>query len=204
MSTTYQVNRHTVRHAVEQLCRLGVLHKVKGRGTFVTSVPADYLEYKISARNRFTENIEHGGGLPGVKVLKAEITEAPGRVAEKLNLDRGEEIYLLKIVRLVNGQPFLLSTMFLPVKHLPGFLDHTAHFSSLFAILERIYDIRPTRVSCSFIAALPEQPEAVILKIPVGVPVLKTESLLKIQGNVLIQFAINCYRGDLARITVDW
>ena len=122
----------------------------------------------------------------------------------KLGLEPDEEVYVLQILRLVNGQPFLLSTMFLPVSPLPGFLEHTGHFSSLFAILEDVYGIRPVRVNCHFIAALPDQQEAGALKIPAGVPVLRTESLLKTQDNILIQFAVSCYRGNLARITVDW
>ena len=204
LGAIYQVNRHTVRHAVIELCHLGVLQKVRGRGTFVTAAATDHLEYRITKQNRFTENILQAGRLPGTKLLRAAQTEAPLKVAGKLSLEPGEDVYLLEILRLVNTQPFLLSMMFLPVKHLPGFMAHTTHFSSLFAILEHVYGIRPVRANCHFIAALPDPQEAGALKIPAGVPVLRTESLLKTQDGIPIQFAVSCYRGDLARISVDW
>ena len=57
MSSAYRVNRHTVRQAIGELCRIGVLYKMKGRGTFVAKPPLDLVEYRLSPKNSFTENI---------------------------------------------------------------------------------------------------------------------------------------------------
>lgn len=202
--STYRVNRHTVRQAVDELCRLGLLYKVRGRGTFVANHPLDLLEYKLTARNRFCETIMQAGQLPGSKILLAVELVAPDDVGAALQLAPGEKVYLLEILRLVNDRPFLLSTNYLPVKHLPGFLEHLHHFTSLFAIYQQYYRISPIRVKATFQSSFPQQQEAVALKIPANMPVLKVESLLKSQGAFLIQYTVNCYRGDLSKISVEW
>ncbi len=202
--STYRINRHTVRQAVDELCRQGLLFKVRGRGTFVANHPLNLLEYKLTARNRFHQTIAQAGKMPGSKILQAMELIAPEEVATALNLAPGEKVYLLEILRLVNDQPFLLSTNYLPAKHLPGFMNHLCHFSSLFAIYEQHYGISPQRVKATFRATFPRQPEAVTLKIPANMPVLKVESLLKSQDDILIQYTISCYHGDLSKISVEW
>ena len=202
--STYRVNRHTVRQAEDELCRMGVLYKVRGRGTYVANRPPDLMEYKLSARNRFNKNIAEAGQIPGSRILQAVELTPPVEVAEMLKLTATERVYLLQILRLVNDQPFMLTNNYLPAKYLPGFLQHLDHFSSLFAVYERHYGFIPRRVKASFQATFPQQEEAQLLRIPVNMPVLRAYSLLKSHDDLLIQYTIGCYRSDLARISVEW
>ncbi|WP_161486006.1 phosphonate metabolism transcriptional regulator PhnF [Desulfotomaculum copahuensis] len=204
LGAIYRVNRHTVRQAVGELCLQGLLYKIKGRGTFVANHCPECLEYRLTPQNRFTENIRQAGKMPASRVLQAVKTAAPGAVAGILGIKPLAPVYLLEILRLVDGLPFLVATNFLPAQHLPGFLEHVVDFSSLFAIYEQFYGIKPSRVKSNFQAVLPSPKEAMVLKIPAGTPVLKVDSLLKTQDDILIQYTVTCYRGDLARITVDW
>lgn len=204
LSNAYKVNRHTVRQAVAELSHAGILYKVKGRGTFVSKPPLDCLEYKITPRNRFTDNIIKAGKIPGSKILRAAKTAADEETARMLGLSPGEDVYVMDILRLVNGSPFLLAGNFLPAAHLPGFLERLENFSSLFNTLEKHYGIMPRRVKYGFQASFPSREEALALKIPANMPVLKSRSLLKSQDGVLILYNDTCYRGDLARVSVEW
>ncbi len=183
---------------------MGVLYKVRGRGTYVASRPLDLLEYKVGARNRFTENIMKTGRMPGSRILQAVEIVAPAEVAEILKLTANERVYLLEILRLVNNQPFMLTTNYLPVKHLPGFLKHLNHFSSLFAVYEQHYGFAPQLVKASFQVAFPQQQDVQLLRIPANMPVLRAYNLLKSQDDLLIQYTIGYYRADLARFSVEW
>lgn len=203
MSTSYRVNRHTVRQAIGELCRTGVLYKVKGRGTFVAKPLLDLMEYRLSPKNRFTENIYQAGKNPGSKILKQEEVTPPGDAAQALELGAGQAVYALDILRLIDARPFLVSKVYIPVKYMPGLLDNTGHFSSLFALYEQ-YGLSPQRVKSVVRASFPTPEEAVALDIPGNMPVLKVESVLKTQDNILIEYNISCYRGDLAKISVDW
>ncbi|HMM19676.1 MAG TPA: phosphonate metabolism transcriptional regulator PhnF [Selenomonadales bacterium] len=203
MSSSYRVNRHTVRQAIGELCKRGVLYKMKGRGTFVAKPPIDLVDYRLSLRNRFTENIRQAGKNPDSKLCKwAEIT-APVQVAQALALGAGERVYELDILRSINKQPFLLSKVFLPAKYLPGLEGHLQDFCSLSALLDQ-YGIVAQRVNTQLRASFPSQEEAAALDIPGNLPVLKVENLLKTQDGVLIQYNVACYRGDLAKLSIDW
>ncbi|HWQ61397.1 MAG TPA: GntR family transcriptional regulator, partial [Negativicutes bacterium] len=136
LSTAYRVNRHTVRQAISELCRAGVLYKMRGRGTFVAKPPVDLVEYRLSSRNRFTENIRQIGRTPGSKLLAWQDVTATVEVAEALGLAVNERVYILDILRLVNGQPFLFSKVHLPAAQLPGFADKVADFRSLSAVFD--------------------------------------------------------------------
>lgn len=203
MSGSYRVNRHTVRQAIGELCRTGVLYKVKGRGTFVAKPLLDLVEYRLSPKNRFTENIYQAGKNPGSKILKQEEVVPPGDVMQALGLGADEPVYALDILRLIDDRPFLVSKVYIPVKYMPGLFEHTAGFSSLHALYER-YGMSPQRVKSVVRASFPAPEEAVVLDIPGNMPVLKVESVLKTQDNILIEYNISCYRGDLAKISVDW
>ena len=78
MSNTYRVNRHTVRQAVSELCRSGVLYKIKGRGTFVAKPLLDLVEYRLSPKNRFTENIYQSGKVSWQQNFAAGHSQSAG------------------------------------------------------------------------------------------------------------------------------
>ena len=52
LAPRFGVNRHTVRRALEELSRDGLVRVEQGRGTFVAE---DVLDYTVGARTRFSE-----------------------------------------------------------------------------------------------------------------------------------------------------
>lgn len=203
LGSAYRVNRHTVRQAVGELCRLGILYKMRGRGTFVAKPPLDLVEYRLSPKNRFTENIRQAGKTPGSRLLHWQELTAPAAVVGALGLAAADRVYGLDILRLVNGQPFLYSKVYLPVGQLPGLAAHIKDFRSLTALYDQ-YGLTPQRVKSTFRASFPGQEESKALDIPGNLPVLKVESVLKTQDDVLLEYSVSCYRGDFAKISVDW
>jgi GntR family transcriptional regulator len=141
--------------------------------------------------------------MPGSKILGQDLATPSADVAEALQLDPDERVYVLDILRLIDDCPFLLSKVYLPQKLFPDLFDYTQDFYSLSAIYEQ-YQIIPQRVKSMIRASFPSVNEAVTLKIPCNMPVLKIEGILKSQDNILTQYSISCYRGDLAKISVDW
>jgi GntR family transcriptional regulator len=203
MSSTYRVNRHTVRQAISELCRTGVLYKIKGRGTFVAKPLLDLVEYRLSPKNRFTENIVQYGKIPGSKLLGQDLINPTTEVATMLKLAADERVYVLTILRLIDDIPFLLTKVYLPYAKFPDLFQFTKNFQNLTAIYDE-YGIIPNRVKSMIRASFPAVDEAVILNVPCNMPVLKIESLLQSQNNELIEYNLSCYRGDLAKISVDW
>ena len=114
MSEAYRVNRHTVRQAIGELCHMGVLYKLRGRGTFVAKAPLDSIEYQLSAKNRFTDNIIKSGRQPENKIVRAVKIVVPKEVKDKLDLHHDDQVYCLDVLRFVDERPFLMAKNFLP------------------------------------------------------------------------------------------
>lgn len=203
MSSIYGVNRHTVSQAVSELCRTGILHKIKGRGTFVGKPLLDLVEYRLSPQNRFAENIYQIGKVPSSRILRQEIVSPSDEIVTALQLNEADLVYTLDILRLIDARPFMVTKVYLPVKHLPNFFDHTNEFHSLSTIYEE-YGITTKRVKSVVSVFIPTAQVALLLDIPSNMPVMKVDSVLKSQDNVLIEYNISYYRGDLAKISIDW
>src|SRR6202042_3283321 len=67
LSARFNVNRHTVRRALEELSRGGLIRVEQGRGSFVTE---DVLDYTVGPRTRFTEWIHRHNKEPSGRVLQ--------------------------------------------------------------------------------------------------------------------------------------
>ena len=109
LARRFDVNRHTVRRAVDLLAEAGLLVRRQGTGTFVTEAPIDY---SIAGRTRFTENL--AGHRPVNRILRRELIEATGGVAERLQLAEGERVIRLETLRMVDDKPFCIASQFLP------------------------------------------------------------------------------------------
>ena len=70
LASTYGVNRHTIRRALQELAALGRLHIAHGRGSFVASTVFDY---QLEERPRFSEWIKKYNRPGSSEVLEAAI-----------------------------------------------------------------------------------------------------------------------------------
>jgi GntR family phosphonate transport system transcriptional regulator len=78
LSARFAVNRHTLRQAVAALQSDGLVRIEPGRGTFVQH---ELLDYALSRRTRFSENLMRQGLLPSKQLLTARAMPAPERAA---------------------------------------------------------------------------------------------------------------------------
>lgn len=203
LSQMCRLNRHTVRQAVDYLCVRGALLKVKGRGTFVAKSAIDFLEYKLSSENRFSDNIRLAGKRPENRLLICEQIPAPCHAAQALMISPEEPVFHFKILRKVDGRPFLLSANYAPLKLLPGLDEQLAQAESLFDVYYNHFQMQPRRQKTTFRAGFPREDEARLLQINPSTPILRVDNTLVYEGR-LVQYTESCYRGDLAVLSIEW
>ena len=85
LSAQFGVNRHTVRRALEELSRDGLVRVEQGRGSFVAE---DVLDYNVEARTRFSEWIRKHNKEPSGIIRQLREIPADQRVAAGLGRAR--------------------------------------------------------------------------------------------------------------------
>lgn len=96
----FQVSRTTVRNAIEDLVKRGVLETRKGKGTFVKKEQTRFTE----AQKLYHPEPEHRRHRPSptFHVVSITVEQADYRIARQMNLSEGDPVICMKRVRMVN------------------------------------------------------------------------------------------------------
>lgn len=107
----YNVSRMTVRQALNNLVNDGYLFRHKGKGTFISQRK---IEKNIHGVRSFTEEMAATGRKVSNKILSFERVEATSDIAEKLFLNKGDEVIHIERVRYGNDIPVLFEQLYIP------------------------------------------------------------------------------------------
>jgi len=174
LARTYGVNRHTLRRALQDLSRRGLVEAAPRRGTFVSNAK---IEYPIREQTRFSEIIREAGREPGGKLITCKITTAPPEMAHKLRIAEKAKVVAAEYVRFANDVPVCWASSWFPAdrfSRLPQFLEHGLTISAALAKCGlKTYSRRETLIS----ARAANAKEREMLDLERGGPVLVTESI---------------------------
>lgn len=192
-SRRFRVSRMTVRQALVDLAREGMLYTRVGKGTFVAEPKIDQPLRVVSG---FSQDTLARGVTPTSRVLEARVIAANAQVAAALRLVPGAEVILLSRVRLADGIPLAIETVYLPFALFPQFLLHDFAHESLYNILETEYAIKLMQAEQSTEAALASPREAELLQIAQPAAVLRTQRLTFTEDGIPVEYVLSAYRGD--------
>lgn len=200
LTARFNVNRHTVRRAVEALEAAGLVRVEQGRGTFVAE---DVLDYRLGARTRFTEMIRRQNREPGGRILRIAEVPADAAVAAALGLQRGRPVVLAERLGLVDGRPVLIGTHCFPAARFPRIAADLAADPSISRALAAggvpDYRRRTTRVT----ARMPTPEEAALLEQSRTRPVLATDTVNTDPGGEPVEAGWGCYAAGRVQIVVE-
>ena len=199
LATRFGVNRHTLRQAVAALQDEGLLRIEQGRGMFVQH---EVLNYSLSRRTRFSENLQRQGLLPSKQLLTARRLAAPQRVAQELRLAKGGAVLLVEAIHEANGRPVNLATAYYPADRFAGLLEMLEEGMSTSDILARLGVQDYVRAESRITTQMPSDETAKLLKQPATRPLLCVESLdVDLQGRP-VKFGETVFCGDLVQLLV--
>jgi DNA-binding GntR family transcriptional regulator len=110
-----QVSRPTLRRAIEELVRRGLLVRKRGFGTQVVQ-PRNERRGELSS---LFDSLKTRGHNPETKVLRREITPATPQVAEALRISVETPVVAIERLRLSDGEPLAVMHNWLPVDVAP-------------------------------------------------------------------------------------
>lgn len=197
----FGVSRATVREALRELDREGLIRTVPGRGTFVT-VPRADLTVKVSLAG-FTEDVSRQGVNPTSTLLDARLVVSPTLdLIKALGLRPGDEVVKIERLRLINDIPLAMHTVYLQHRLCPQVLHHNLAQESLFNILREEYGLMLVRAEEQIYAALANQREMELLNLPYPAAVLRTERTTFLDTGEVIEFALAVYCGEWYRLSM--
>jgi len=188
----YQVSRITAKRALDELVHQGRAYRRQGRGTFV----AQPRIREISGFRSFSEDIRARGFAPSSRILVFTESAPDAAVRERLHLQEGEHVFLLKRLRLASDDPVAVETACLPCRICPGLLHEDLACGSLYNILMEKYQVVPTWADAEIEAAAASKEEALLLKLKPGTPVLSARRVTFAANYDAIETVISVYRGD--------
>lgn len=192
LAQQYQVSRITAKRALDELVHQGVAFRQQGRGTFV----AQTRIREISGFGSFTEDMRSRGLVATSQVLLFEEVEPNPEVQEKLHITPDEHVYILKRLRLANGDPVAVETAYLPCRFYPGLLHEDLNKNSLYTILSEKYQMTPTWADAEIEATSATREEAGLLNLEVGRPVLTARRVTFSANYDVVEVVTSVYRGD--------
>ena len=200
LSARFGVNRHTVRRALEELSRAGLVRIEQGRGSFVAE---DMLDYTIGPRVRFSEWIRRHNKEPSGRKLDLREVPADAQVAAGLGLRPGARVVRLERLGMADGRPVSMATHYFPAARFPGLLAALAETDTITEALARAgvsdYRRQVTRVT----ARLPSPTEADLLRMPRSRPVLVTENVNVDRAGAVIEFGLSRYPTPRVQIVFE-
>lgn len=185
------VSRVTVRKAVEDLVRDGLLIRRHGSGTFV-SKPVSRVEQSLSRLTSFTEDMARRGYSTRAEVLEKGLFHPTNEEAVMLGLSSGTKVARISRLRLADDTPLAIERASLSPEFLP---DPERVTTSLYAELDRVA-ARPVRAIQRISACNVKEPDATLLGIPVGAAGLSIERVSYLASGRVVEFTRSLYRGD--------
>lgn len=192
----YGVSRATVRQALDDLTRDGLLVRITGRGTFVAP---PRLTVDLPNLLSFTEEMKRRGIEPGSRIIAFEQIPCPEDAALGLTCDPGDEILYIRRVRTGDETPIVIGD-----HYLAPFIQFARDDlgQSLYETIQQRYGIRLREAIHTIQGGLCEPDEAELLGIATGDAVLRFRRTTYAGDGVPFVYETGAARADLYEYSI--
>jgi len=185
------ISRVTVRKAVDELVRKGILVRRHGSGTFVAK-PVEKVEQPLSRLTSFTEDMARRGRSSRAEWLERGLfTPSPDEMM-MLGLPAGGLVARLGRLRIADENPLAIERASISAEFLP---DPENVGQSLYAALEK-RGVRPVRAVQRISARTIKDQEAELLDVAPGSAGMTIERISYLASGKVVELTRSLYRGD--------
>jgi GntR family transcriptional regulator len=198
LSTDLGVSRLTVRAALDDLAREGYLVRRRGSGTYVQ-------QPKISQHltmTSFSEDMRRRGMAPSSRTLSLTRQLAGAQLGRFLNVSPGEEIVVVKRLRLADGVSMAIETLHIPASIVPGVTPKELE-GSFYELLRTKYRVEIATGSQAIEPTVTNEEESAALGVPLHSPAFLFERTSRDAAGRTLEFVHSIYRGDRYRIVSE-
>ena len=200
LAAAYGVSRATMREALQNLAGAGLVRRVHGLGTFVTSVSTK-MESALDVDLGVTEAIRAAHQQLGVQVLRAAEQPAPQEVGEALGLPPAGRVLWIERAILANDVRAVAAVDAIPVA-IAARAPTPYEGGSVYRFLEVDCGVTLAGGSASITAVRAERRVARVLDLEEGEPVLRVSQTERADDGTLVLYSEEHYVPNLFELTI--
>ncbi|MCK0143897.1 GntR family transcriptional regulator [Aliiroseovarius sp. F20344] len=185
------LSRVTVRKAIQELVKLGVVEQRQGSGSFVRA-PVARVEQSLSHLTSFTEDMKRRGLETTSRWLERGVFIPSPEEVLTLGLAAGDSVARIYRLREAGGQPMALERASLPLDILPNPIEVSR---SLYEVLEQNGN-RPVRAVQKISAINLDPDDADLLGVAEGTAGLSIQRISYLESGRVAELTRSVYRGD--------
>ncbi|MEU8268802.1 GntR family transcriptional regulator [Sphaerisporangium sp. NPDC049002] len=194
------VSRPTLRAAIDDLVRSGLLVREHGRGTFtgphrvtqaLSATPSGSF-YAPPAEGRWLSRILEFGLVP-----------AGPQLATRLRLSPAAPVLRVVRLRIVDDEPMAIERIQLPDALVEGLVPADMESGSFYRLLRERFGVDVRSAVQTIEATVTDETEAELLHVPQHFPALGVERTTRDADGRIVEFVRSIYRGDRYRVTSE-
>ncbi|OON39431.1 GntR family transcriptional regulator [Izhakiella australiensis] len=188
-SQALSVSRITVRKAMDELEKQGVVFRSRGYGTQICS----QFEYSLKEPKGLSQQAVLRGKTPDTVWINKSRLRCNSEIAQKLELAVGSEVWLLKRIRYVDGQAVSVEESWVPLAYINDADDIGISLYDYF----RRHQIQPVKTQSRVSARMPDADLKQHIALPDNIPVLVIRQLALDEHAAPLEYSISYCRGDM-------
>lgn len=200
LAERYEVNRHTLRRAIDELVVRGWVQRRQGVGVLVLMRPFDY---PLHAQARFSQNLLEQGSHPTSERLISVLRPTVSHIADALGMEEGQQVIHLRTLRRVNGVPVCVIDHFLPDLSWWGTLQNFTN-GSLHGYIQQHLGRELSRTQTRISARRAQAKESRLLEIATHAPLMCVRTLNHCEGQSQpAEYSVSLTRADMIELTME-
>jgi len=196
----FNTTRSTVRQGIAKLKNEGMIYSKKGSGYFVSTTK---ISYHLSPHTSFTQEILIAHKTPSLKILHVETIYADAQMSDSLHVKENTELLKLKILRYVDGVPFLLAYNYINRALFPNLEKYLSTISSFTQLFREQYNIDPIRDFSELEITPPTAETTAYLPSPLPLIKVSSRSYSKTR-ETFIEYVESYFRSDMAKLYIKF
>ena len=203
LAEQYAVSRITLRQALAELEKDGIIKKSRGCGAKICEKPAPFV-HKMDFYSIVSTHEGHDGKQVTSQVLNIRRFDTPTEdVIEHLQLEPGTPVVYIKRLFLFDDKPLAVGRSWLSLARFPGLDETGLGEKGLTATLRSRYNTIIRRFNDAIEAVRPAPDERNLLDVSYDCPLLMVRGLSFDQHNVPVEYSTTYWLGDKVRFTVS-
>jgi GntR family transcriptional regulator len=201
LATEFKVSRVTVRQALDELHRKGLIYREKGRGSYARSQHIG----GVTGFGSFTSEVENAGAKPSSHVIDfVKVASLPAEMKRHLVKvpTKNNGYHCLKRVRCVDERPVAFEETYLDVEAYPGIDRADVESGSLYATMRRHWGYEPAWADAAIEPGVADEAIANYLNIKIGAPVVVAWRVTSSERDEVLEYVRAIYRGDGFALTL--